>query len=92
MESKVEELLQEQQTELERISGLTSEEAKEIIFSQVKQELAHEAAQMAKEIENRAKEEADKKARKFYRLRFNAVLQIMLQKQQYQLLTCQMMK
>ncbi|TCP30261.1 ribonuclease Y [Scopulibacillus darangshiensis] len=63
MESKVEELLQEQQAELERISGLTNEEAKELILGQVRQETAHEAAQLAKEIENRSKEEADKKAK-----------------------------
>ncbi|MFC7392616.1 ribonuclease Y [Scopulibacillus cellulosilyticus] len=63
MESKVEELLQEHQAELERISGLTNEEAKEIIFNQVRQEASHEAAQLAKEIETRSKEEADKKAK-----------------------------
>lgn len=63
MEGKVEAILVAQQTELERISGLTSEEAKEILLNQVKHETTHEAAQLAKEIENRAKEEADKKAR-----------------------------
>ncbi len=63
MESKVEELLQEQQHELQRISGLTREEAKQIIFRESEQELEHELAQMVKERENFAKEEADKKAR-----------------------------
>ncbi|MGA9287152.1 MAG: ribonuclease Y [Anaerobacillus sp.] len=63
MESKVEELLQEQQNELQRISGLTREEAKQIIFRESEQELEHELAQMVKERENYAKEEADKKAR-----------------------------
>jgi ribonuclease Y len=63
MESKVEVLLQKQKSELMRISGLTTEEAKEIIFMQVKDETAHESAMMAREIENRAKEEADKKAK-----------------------------
>ncbi|GGH81973.1 ribonuclease Y [Pullulanibacillus pueri] len=63
MESKVEELLRSQQAELERISGLTATEAKELVINQVKHEAVHEAAQMAKEIENRAKEEADKKAK-----------------------------
>ncbi|MTT32882.1 ribonuclease Y [Terrilactibacillus sp. BCM23-1] len=63
MESKVEELLRIQHTELERISGLTNEEAKDIILNQVRQETAHEAAQLIKEIETRAKEEADKKAK-----------------------------
>ncbi len=63
MEGKVEELLQEQQHELQRISGLTREEAKQIIFRESEQELEHELAQMVKERENFAKEEADKKAR-----------------------------
>ncbi len=63
MEGKVEELLQEQQHELQRISGLTREEAKQIIFRESEQELEHELAQMVKERENYAKEEADKKAR-----------------------------
>src|SRR5699024_5558294 len=49
--------------ELTRISGLTLEEAKEIIFAQVKQETEHETAKMAREIETQAKEEADKKAK-----------------------------
>ncbi|WP_085523913.1 ribonuclease Y [Tuberibacillus sp. Marseille-P3662] len=62
-ESKVQETLRNQQAELERISGMTSEEAKELILNQVKQESAHEAAQMAKDIESRAKEDAEKKAK-----------------------------
>ncbi|HEX7065362.1 MAG TPA: ribonuclease Y [Bacillales bacterium] len=63
MKSKVEEMVQKQESELMRISGLTKEEAKEIIFAQVKQETEHETAMMAKEIESRAKEEADKRAK-----------------------------
>ncbi|HEU5140481.1 MAG TPA: ribonuclease Y [Bacillales bacterium] len=63
MKSKVEEMMQKQENELMRISGLTKEEAKEIIFAQVKQETEHETAMMAKEIESRAKEEADKRAK-----------------------------
>ncbi|RFU71359.1 ribonuclease Y [Peribacillus saganii] len=63
MESKVEEMVLKQQTELERISGLTREEAKAIIIDRVEKELAHDTAVMIKEIENRAKEEADKKAK-----------------------------
>lgn len=63
MNSKVEEMLQMQQNELTRISGLTKEEAKEVIFDQVKRETEHEAAIMAKEIETRAREDADKRAK-----------------------------
>ncbi|ALX47603.1 ribonuclease Y [Lentibacillus amyloliquefaciens] len=63
MESKVEAMLNEQQTELERISGYTTEQAKQVILERVEQEVNHESALMIKEAENRAKEEADKKAK-----------------------------
>ncbi|WP_409292388.1 ribonuclease Y [Peribacillus sp. SCS-26] len=63
MESKVDEMVRTQQTELERISGLTREEARGIILDKVEKELAHDTALIIKESENRAKEEADKKAR-----------------------------
>ncbi|KQL54563.1 ribonuclease [Heyndrickxia shackletonii] len=63
MESKVDEMVRIQKTELERISGLTREEAKAIIIKRVEDELSHEVAIMVKESENRAKEEADKKAK-----------------------------
>ena len=49
--------------ELERLSGLTTEEAKEMLFTNVKNEIKHEMAIMIKEIEAQAKEDADKKAR-----------------------------
>ena len=52
------------QTELlERISGLTADEAKAYLISQVETEVTHEAAMKIKEIENRAKDEADAKAK-----------------------------
>ncbi len=63
MESKVEAMIQEQQTELERISGYTTDQARQIILERVEQEVAHESALIIKEAENRAKEEADKKAK-----------------------------
>ncbi len=59
----MEELHQKQRTELERISGLTTEQAKEFLLEQVRKEVKHETAVMIKEIETKAKEEADKKAR-----------------------------
>ncbi|MDQ0217000.1 ribonuclease Y [Peribacillus cavernae] len=62
-ESKVDEMVRKQQTELERVSGLTREEAKAIITDRIEKELAHDIAVMIKESENRAKEEADKKAK-----------------------------
>ncbi|MBQ1689067.1 MAG: ribonuclease Y [Lachnospiraceae bacterium] len=51
--------------ELEKISGLTSEEAKEYLLKTVEEEVKHETAVMIKEMENRAKEEADKKAKDY---------------------------
>ncbi|MGB0089784.1 ribonucrease Y [Planifilum fulgidum] len=60
---KAEELKQEQTKELERISGLTVEEARQKILSRVEHEMRHETAQMIKEMEQQAKEEADKRAR-----------------------------
>lgn len=49
--------------ELEKISGLTSEQAKEYLLKTVEDEVKHETAVMIKDLENRAKEEADKKAK-----------------------------
>lgn len=62
-EAEVQELHEKRREELERISGLSSEEAKKILLDEVKKEVTHDAALMIKDIETRAKEEADKKAR-----------------------------
>ena len=51
--------------ELERISGLTSEQAKDYLLKIVEDEVKHETAVMIKELETRAKEEADKKAKEY---------------------------
>ncbi|HIU46710.1 MAG TPA: ribonuclease Y [Candidatus Fimadaptatus faecigallinarum] len=63
LESEAQALHDRQQGELERISNLTSEEARDIIMDRVKKEAYHDAAVMLREIESHAKEEADKKAR-----------------------------
>ncbi|MBD0380280.1 ribonuclease Y [Paenibacillus sedimenti] len=62
-QSQIDQLYRSQVAELERISGLTMEEAKNIILTNVEQEVRHETAQLIKEIEQQAKEEGDKKAR-----------------------------
>ena len=49
--------------ELGRISGLTSEQAKEYLLKSVEEDVKHDTAKLIKELENKAKEEADKKAR-----------------------------
>ena len=49
--------------ELERISGYTAEEAKAILLANIEKDVRHDASIMIKEIESKAKEEADKKAK-----------------------------
>ncbi|MET3576785.1 ribonuclease Y [Bhargavaea ullalensis] len=68
MESKAEELKSEQQTELERISALTRDEARQLILTEVENELSTDIAVMTRESELRAKEESDRKAREILSL------------------------
>lgn len=63
MEENVQQLYAKRREELERISNLTSEEAKEVLLGEVRKEVSHDAALLIKEIESKAKEEADKKSR-----------------------------
>ncbi|KOO46528.1 ribonuclease Y [Priestia koreensis] len=68
MESKVEDMIRVQQAELDRISGLSRDEAKQFILERLENELSHDLAVMVKEAEIRAKEEADKKAKEILSL------------------------
>lgn len=61
-QEKINQICQQQVTELERISNLTIGDARTIILTNVEQELRHETAQMIKEIEQQAREEADKRS------------------------------
>ncbi|MDA8233254.1 MAG: ribonuclease Y [Clostridia bacterium] len=63
VKSQLEEIKSKQLQELERLSGLSSEEAKNILLANVEDEIKHETAMLIKEIEIQAKEEADKRAR-----------------------------
>ncbi|MBW9144058.1 ribonuclease Y [Clostridium sp. CM028] len=63
LEASVQDLYTKQRGELERLSGLTSDEAKQVLLDEIRKEIKHDAAIMIKEIETKAKEEADKKAR-----------------------------
>lgn len=63
--SEVEVLHTKQLQELEKISGLTSEQAKDYLLKTVEDEVKHETAMLVKELENRAKEEAEKKAKDY---------------------------
>ena len=62
-EISINELYEQELLQLEKLSGLTSDEAKEILLDGVKREIAHESAVLIKEVENQAKLEADKRAR-----------------------------
>lgn len=64
-EIKADELSKQRVQELERISGLTSEQAKEYLLKTVEDDVKHDTAKLIKELENQAKEEADKKAREY---------------------------
>lgn len=59
----LDQLIAKEKLELERIAGLTTEEAKEVLLARVENEVKHEMAIIIKEAETRAKEEADRKAR-----------------------------
>jgi len=62
-EEQIELLYQKELEELERISGLTQDEAKELLLNDIQKEVKHEAAIMIKEIEQKTKEESEKKAK-----------------------------
>ena len=59
----MEALIEKQQAELERVSGLTADQAKEYLLRSVEEDVKHDTAKMIREMETRAKEEASKKAR-----------------------------
>ncbi len=61
--NEIAEIKKKQSAELERISGLTREEAKDILLKDIEADARHDAALMVKEIQQQAKETADKEAR-----------------------------
>ena len=72
-EQEITEIKQQQVAELERISGMTRDEAKDIIFEEVKNQTRHEAAIMVKEIEQEAKDTAERKAKNIVALSIQKV-------------------
>ena len=62
-EASIKELYDKQLKELETISGLSMDEAREILLSSVERDARHDAAIMLRDIEAKTKEEADKRAR-----------------------------
>ncbi|MGB9858408.1 MAG: ribonuclease Y [Moorellaceae bacterium] len=68
LKQNLEELRRQQVAELERLSGLTTEEAKSLLLRNVEEEIRHEAALLIKQVEMEAKEEAEKRAREIITL------------------------
>lgn len=65
LRTELEEVKSSHLRELEKISGLTSEQAKEYLLKSVEEDVKHETAVMVKEMDRKAKEEADKKAKDY---------------------------
>lgn len=65
---ELDQLHQKQLAELERVSGMTSDDAKELLLQRVRDEINHEMISMVKDMENQAKAEAEKKAREIVTL------------------------
>lgn len=63
-EAQYQSLVAEQKVQLERISSLTADQAKELLIRAMENEARYEGAKLIKRIENEAQEEADKKAKK----------------------------
>ena len=63
-ELRFEELIEEQKHQLERISGLSADQAKELLIRAMENEARYEGARIIKKIENEAKEQADRKSKK----------------------------
>lgn len=60
---ELEGLYAEQRRTLEQLAGLSAAEAREVLLQKIEQEIKHEAAVMIRDVETRAREEADKRAR-----------------------------
>lgn len=60
---ELDKVIEKQMAELEKISGLSVEDAKQILLANTEKEIRHDASIMIKDIESKAKEEADKKAK-----------------------------
>ncbi len=62
-QQEIDKILEEQLKKLEEISGLSTEEAKKLLFAEIESKTRHEAAKMIRQIESEARENADKKAK-----------------------------
>ena len=62
-EKDLEEAIAEEKARLEALAGMSSEQAKGVLLDRIRQEVTHDAAILIREAEQRAREEADRKAR-----------------------------
>jgi len=62
-EKELEDAIAEEKARLESLAGMTTEEAKSVLLERVRQDVSHDAARIVRESEQRAREEADRKAR-----------------------------
>ena len=70
---RLDELVQEQVHELERVAGLSNEEAKELLLERIRADAQRDAARVIREVETQAHEEADRKAREIITLAIQRV-------------------
>ncbi len=87
---EVEDHMEERVQELERISGLTSEQAKEYLLKTVEEEVKNDTAKMIKEMETRQRKKLTRKQKNMWSLQFRNVLQTMSQRRRFQLYSFQM--
>jgi ribonuclease Y len=59
----LEDAIAEEKTRLETLAGMTADEAKQVLLKRIEDDVKHDAAQLIRDVETRAREEADKKAR-----------------------------
>ncbi len=60
---EAEKILKEQKEALQRVAGMSSQDAKEMLLQRIEHETKHDAAQLIKKIENEAREEAEKRSK-----------------------------
>jgi len=87
-QAQIDLIYKNQVAELERISNLTMEEARQIILTNVEQEVRHETAQMIKEIERKPGKRPIRKPRILSRLPFSAVPPTMWRKRPFRSSRC----
>ncbi|CUU35303.1 MAG: ribonuclease Y [Armatimonadetes bacterium] len=62
-QGELRELMAQRRIELERISGMTTEQARELLLKEIRDEIEHEAAILARQIEEEARRDAERRAR-----------------------------